>query len=360
MGLSNEERIKRVLNSLVGMRYQFDPDNRRVWEDRDDHKITRHIDEIKESLDQLVGILIQQTDTTGAFWLFGENEDGFRGLTMEFFGAKDEELWKAVMDETVHRGEKDDLSLLEFAQRIGFSSRYNIMNLAHWWDMWSWIPSILYGMNRYEDTLFRPEFRRELNRLVAKMQQFRMQLLQDDDQAEQVLLLKYKLYFDDLFKDTRSCAERCDALRAMTQQELEDEVERRTLDKQKREQENREKHTDQHKFIDPEVGDITTTVDSLVQRVEALLSEKEPYRYARRIDILRVLELWDGSVEDAAEDLYKFLTIKHTHERRYGSEKVKICRMCRLTVLDQRNKTGHCKDCLKRVRKRGLLKKDKR
>lgn len=349
MGLSNEERIKRVLNSIVGMRKNFDPADTRMWENRDDRHIEPHIAAVKESLDQLAGLLIQHTDTNGFFWFMGESDDGFRGLTMLYFQAEEQSISHACLDEALH-GESDNaLTLHQFAFRAGFSAHRNMVNLAHWWDMWCYIPSLLYGMNRYEDDLFKPEFRQEVNRLIALMQQFRLQLLGKRSHTEQVMLLKYKLYADASSADERSWTIRCDELRAMTQEELEEEINKREREQHKHSDDYHREERKKQKargFIDPLYGKVEMTVDGLVKDVRAVLHDMQPFHYVERRDILRALDLYKASPEDVALGLHKFEEQKLAHRRRYGEENVKICDDCELVVLDQRNKTGMCRACL--------------
>lgn len=345
MGLSNEERVQRVLNTLVALRYQLDPPDTQKWEDEHDSRLKRHIAAIRESLDQLTGLLIQQTDSSGAYWVLGENEDGFRGLTMQYFRAETKDLWQAGIDAFMEEDNDGDLSLSNFARELGFGMHHKMLNLATWWDLWCYIPSLLYGMNRYKDELFKDEFRREVNRLISLMQQFHSFLVGRRHQEEQVMLLKYKLYVDDKYKDETPWRERCEKLRAMTQEELEKEINVREREQWKRRQEYREKDEEKPR-IDPVHGDVDMTIDGLVDDVQKRLRKAKVYGYYEKSRIIRALELYDGNAEHAAELIQEFDEKKRLHERRYGHDNVKICGRCKFVVLDQRNKSGFCIECL--------------
>ena len=358
MGLSNEERIQRVLNTIVSMRHELDPPDIRKWDDAHDSRFRAHIDAIGESLDQLTGLLIQQTDTSGAFWILGENSDGFRGLTMEYFRAETKDLGQAHVDAFMEEDSDEDLSLHRFARELGFGQHSRMLDLAAWWDLWGYIPSLLYGMNRYKDELFKDAFRREVNRLISLMQQFHRFLVGRRYQEEQVMLLKYKLYVDDKYKDETPWRERCKKLRAMTQEELEQEIRRREKEMWDSRKEFREKEKEKkEKPIDPVHGVVDMTIDGLVDDVQKLLRKAKVYGYYERSKVIRALELYDGNVEHAAELIQMFDEKKRLHERRYGHDNVKICKRCRFVVLDQRNKSGFCIECLPLERKRRSKKK---
>jgi hypothetical protein len=345
MGLSNEERIQRVLNALVVMRHEVDSPNNQKWDDRD-RGLQSHLDALGQSLEQLTGTLIQQTDTADTYWLFGEPNNGFRGLTMQYFRAETKDFGQACMDAFYEEHDDGDLSLNQFASRLGFGVHYNMLNLATWWDLWCYIPALLYGMNRYKDALFSKEFHQEVNRLISLMMQFRRDLVDGKYQEEQVLLLKYKIYVDDKFKDEKiPWAARCKKLRAMTQDELEGEIDRREREQWKSRQEYKEKES-KEKGIDPVHGAVDMTINGHVEEVIELLCEANVYQYCKRSEILRALELYDGSVEAAAELLQAFAAKKELHAKRYGKENVKICKHCKFVVLDQRNKSGLCAECL--------------
>ncbi len=355
MGLSNEERYLRVLNTVTSLYRRLDPQDMRMWENLGTGTIDEDIAAVKDSLEQLTGRLIQQTDTNGLYWFMGEAEDSFRGLTTEFFSAESQDIRDVRFREGWGATGKKDLTLREFAFRLGFSGHFNMLNLAHWWDVWSYIPALLYAMNRYDDELFKPTFQHEVNRLISRMLQLRAGLVVDRYQEEQVMLLKYKLLNLDKHDDERPLDERLDALRAMPQDVLEDEMRKRHIaesDGKQKYHQNEKKKRLGRKFINPVHGDIPVVVDNVVEEVYVHLHDQKPYHYVKRPLILRALDLFKASPKDIAEGLHFFEEQKLVHQRRYGEENVKICDDCALKVLDQRNKTGLCLACLDLDKKR--------
>jgi len=352
MGLSGEERIQRVLNSLVTMRKELDPEDINKWEDRSNHRVAEYISVLSDSLDQLTGMLIQQTDTNGFYWFMGESDDSFRGLTMDYFRAQTDSLSRAYIDASMESKEDEDLSLAQFARELGFGMHSGMLDLAVWWDLWCFIPSLLYGMNRYQDDLFKPAFRKEVNRLISLLQQFRRLLVAGRYQQEQVMLLKYKLYVDDKYTDERPWRVRCEALRDMSQTALEEELSKRERDKWDSRRKSGEKEDDKRdKKIDPVHGNVSVTIDGLVNDVRTLLHKKGSYRYFSEVEVIRALDLYEGNVDWAADQLFAFGEKRHAHARRYGRDNVKTCKRCQLVVLDQRNKSGFCAECLTAERK---------
>jgi hypothetical protein len=232
-------------------------------------------------------------------------------------------------------------------------------NVAHWWDVWRYIPSLLYGMNRYEDNLFGPKFREEVNRLIAKMLLFRRDLLKDNYsetidyyQAEKVLLSKYRIYEEDTQKDADP-SEVCEWLRSMTQAELQAELEKReTAKREQRRKYDQEQEERASKKVSPVLGDVGETVEDLITEVYDNLRKQEIHGfYGERLLVVRALYHSSGDVAATVELLARFRKKKCQHEQRYGYGKVKVCKRCELVVLDQRNKTGYCRDCLPRKRK---------
>ncbi len=356
MGLSNSERIMRVLASALALEEGLNPDNRNLWTDDkyDLRNIQKHVSSIKEVLDELIGLLIQHTDTTGAWWFLGESENGFRALTTEYLSPDETNLTVglAYREEVMKPGIDDDLTIHDFGRRLGFGMHRKLLDLARWWDLWAYIPSIMYGMNRYEDNAFPSAVRREVNRLSARMLYFRRYLLTDDIagtdlyQAEKVLLLKYKLYDEAKYTEDFDLDKKCKQLSDLTQDQLNNEIQQLWSEKSKWDAKYHAEQKEKRLEHDPVLGKVAgPTVEALVHDVTTQLREKG-CAYTKRKLILRALDYCGSNADDAVDVLYDFTCKKQKHAKRYGYDNVKICKYCGLVVLDQRNKTGYCRDCL--------------
>lgn len=225
MGLSNDERYAKVFYTLNGLRETLKDD----WADRQLKELTYYLSDLREvvnkiddSTRQLTGMVFQWFDTNGGYWLFGENEHGFRGYHADSFWAKDkrdDDIFKRV-DEELSR----ILSFEQFVKRAGFDKK--LVLLAKWWELYSYVPALLYPVKRYDDDAFDSQFKSELNRLLSYISDLKPEA---DEQSEKVILLKYRSFYDECTKGMKNLDyEKQDACLKkfvnMTQKELEDLV----------------------------------------------------------------------------------------------------------------------------------------
>ena len=222
MGLSNDERYNKVFYTLKGLRKVL----KEEWSEYRLKELTYLDAELKKlllnldnSARQLTGMVFQWFDSNGGYWLFGENENGFRGYHSDCFWAKDKQ------DEDIFKRPEDEAQVPDFeqfAKRIGFDK--DLVFLAKWWELYSYIPALLYPINRYDDNAFSTEFKSEFNKLLSYIADLKPET---NDQSEKVMLLKYKLFYTEATKGIKNLDyEKQDTClkkyRNMTQQEIED------------------------------------------------------------------------------------------------------------------------------------------
>lgn len=326
MGLGNEERFEKALYTLLGMLGQLDTREYTTWKD---DWAKEHVDAVRESATQLLGMIVQRLDTTSAYWLMGESSSGLRSLTCEFFRAEDsQDYFNMLMDDDSDRG-GHGMSLANFSGRLGFNRHPGMKELADWWELWAYIPAILYPVNRYEDRLFNKEFKQELNRLIASMMQLKQRLVayKDLDQKEKVLLLKYSFFDDSRYNDDVPLDDRLETLRNMTQEELEEAVKQRYRDREARIR----KSDDKPKKVDPVQG---KGVISANEKIHTLCEE---FECSHSIAVQALWRSFDHDLDEARELVPYFL-------REDAKKNPKTCMAggCK-KVLDYRNKSGYCK-----------------
>lgn len=178
MGLSNGERYYTTFYVLNSLRRHLDEH----W-----REASPEIEKVRESSRQLTSLLLQTTDTNQAYWLLGDNSSGLRGIHTSHFWASDagsEEYTQKLKDGHL-------FTFAEFAERGGFSA--SLVELAKWWELFEFVPAILYAVNRYKDGCYSKEFKKEMNRLFAYIADVKDP--NESEQAERVLLIKYGFFY---------------------------------------------------------------------------------------------------------------------------------------------------------------------
>ena len=343
MGLCNEERYQKALYCLLGMIHELDTREYTTWNDEDDWATT-YVDAVRESATQLVGSIIQKLDSTGLYWIMGESDSGLRGLTCEFFQASDGESYWDLLSDTDRGG--CDMSMKHFCGRLGFNQHRGMEDIAKWWELWSYIPAVLYPLNRYEDRVFSQEFKAEFNRLIVAVLQLKRRIIayKDLDQEEKVLLLKYSLFTDASLKldpdDKEGLDKVIEDLQNMTQEELEKAIRKRYHDKQ-----TRINNYDKPKkaTVDPVHGKGVISRDD---KIRILMDE---FKCDRKFAARALFRAMEHDLDEAREILPILL-------REHAKENPKTCKWPRCDKkLDYRNKSGFCREHIHRGKKEGIL-----
>jgi len=330
MGLSNEERYLKIINLLTGILKELDTRELTTW---NTEYANAYVDDVRESTSQLLGMAIQQVDTNSAYWILGESTGGFRALTCEFFRADDGEDYYSLLSDAEKDPGGEDMSLRYFGSTLGFFRHNSLERLANWWGLWSFIPAMLYALNRYKDECFSKEFKQEFNRLIASLLLLRSKLLGYGDvtQEEKVLLIKY-----DLFTSYHNLPvkERIEKLRNMTQKELAEELTRRDRERWAREDRSDKKS----RSVDPVHG---KGVVSAEDKIQTLCDE---FGCRRQIAIRALWRSFTHDVEEAREYIPELL-------REEAKNNPKTCKHfdCK-KVLDHRNKSGYCREHLVKMK----------
>lgn len=221
MGLSDEERREKALYSLRGLRLHAEEKwNKRALKNDGfyfwghEHKTIKRI---IESTRQLSGMLTAAFDTNGGYWLMGESESGFKANTADGFYASTIYLGDDLESDTL---EDHYYEMFNFAKKVGFKDK--LLLTAKWWDLYNFVPALLYPVHRYQDDCFTSKFNREFNRLLSYVFDLKPQA---SEKGEKVLLLKHQLFLKELGYEKRDWQE-IEPLyrkyREMSQQELED------------------------------------------------------------------------------------------------------------------------------------------
>lgn len=211
MGLSKEERLERTFYTLNAFRKHLENN----WAD---YRLEANlVKAIENSSRQLTGIVLAQFDSNSAYWFTGQM-GGFQDQHIAYFYAeRSEDHW---LKDTLNNYTSLELSKRDFANRLGFNN--DVINLARWWDLYEYVPALLYSINRYDDDLYRPEFKQEFNRMLSYIADLKPHA---EEQHEKILLLKYSYFFDEAIdvqdNDYKKINELLDKYRNMTQQELE-------------------------------------------------------------------------------------------------------------------------------------------
>lgn len=339
MGLSNEERYIKAVYTLTGLLEQLDTRVYTTWDSkRSSGSDDRYIAPVRESASQLLGMLIQKLDTNGLYWIIGESDGGLRGLTCEFFRAQDgEDYFNMLLDEDRDLGGRD-MALHTFAGRLGFNRHSGMEQLSQWWELWAYIPALLYPVNRYKDDAFDNEFKLELNRLVSHMLQLKRRLTAHRNlrQAEKVLLLKYSLFADCSYEKDLDVDDKLEHLRNMTQEELQEIIEKRDSEKYRR---MRSSDNKKPESVDPVYG---KGVVSPREKVSTLMEE---FGCKRSIAIQSLWRAMDHDLDEAREFVPYFM-------QKDLRKNPKVCKAygCK-KKLDPRNKSGYCKEHYLKVRR---------
>lgn len=332
MGLSNEERYLKAVNLLTGMLEKLDTREFTTW---NTEYANAYVEDVRESARQLLGMVIQQLDTNSAYWILGENTGGFRALTCEFFCASNGEDYFQLLTDEERQPAGEDMSLERFGSTLGFFRHRSLKHLAEWWDIWSYIPAMLYAVNRYKDDCFSVEFKQEFNRLTSKVLLLRSKLsgYTDVSQEEKVLLLKYQLFTDD--HDT-PVSDRIEKLTNMTQEELEEALKDKDRKRWARED---KADTKEPISTDPVYG---KGVLSAEEKIRVLCDE---FGCKRKIAIQALWHSFNHDLDEAREYLPELI-------KEDLKKNPKICKHfdCK-KVLDPRNKSGYCREHLVKTRK---------
>lgn len=300
MGLSKEERLLGALYTLRQLGHELDADSFNYW-DHSYSRVKKYVAEVRGIVEQLIGLLIQRTETNTAYWILGPTRDGFEGMlkgNLSLFPQESNDFLGALVDAQVEEHSLNDVSLHQFAHEAGFTKHSGVNELLRWWELWAYIPALLYRVNRYDDDLFSSEFRHQLNRLIAQMQLLHKEI-GVDDLVEEVMLVKYDIFADWYNKEQHKSEDvdwlsKVKEVAAMTLQD----VAQWRLDKMDEQHEREVSGNKQKSVLDPVYGD-TVTVDRLVKQVQARF--KRPY--PSKIDVLSALNRMDGDVERAVRSL---------------------------------------------------------
>lgn len=183
MGLSDEERLLKFFSRLMWWRQALvklhDACEKRGRYKNDDSP-RRIVRRWVTTLDAMAGAMVTKLDSSGAYWIIGENEGNYKGLItdpdlMDLASPVSDEDDDPVRHGSLHHW-LDHLSLLECAERwtggkyeCGIHvDRDCVKRIALWWTQWQQVDAMLYPVNRYRDKLFRP-IQDTLNRLLGEM-----------------------------------------------------------------------------------------------------------------------------------------------------------------------------------------------
>ena len=177
MGLSNEERLNKFYNGMVGLRKDL-VELREILESDRHAKFPNRgmIDEMVAEVDLLVGMMISHSDTNTAYWLVGPNEGNYESLVSNHEGvALVREDFPSKREGGTLAWYLDEVATLPYAARKFTEGDFAGWDheaaaaLAKWWDAWSWFGFLLYAVMRYEDRLFPEGLRERLMRLMGRM-----------------------------------------------------------------------------------------------------------------------------------------------------------------------------------------------
>lgn len=187
MGLSNEERLAKF--SWAGLWW------RRALVDL--HKATpklkqRIVRQWIVKLDEIVGLVIRQSNTNTAFWLMGSNDTAFQHAIAPDYGLDrlaSEEPDPLDVKQFHHesaRAWQDRFDLPFFVGRLnesvfGYTRQDGLRTLAAFWHQWRYVDALLYPVYRYRDGFFPREARRLLTRLIGEMASRRLEICYDYD-----------------------------------------------------------------------------------------------------------------------------------------------------------------------------------
>lgn len=223
MGLSSEERIvkffwatmawRRLLYLLAEALHGRGMGNR----DLKDDQVAKIVDGWVARLDHIIGRMIVKANFTGAYWLFGSNDDSFKELCGNHHGlanySKPEDGEQRVLiDRTPHYGSLkywQAMGFAELAKKLSsgkFSQLYHdeMVTCGMWWDQFRYVDSILYPVDRYQDGLF-SSIRDDMVQLLGEMTARRLDIQKhneglsdrteftDNAMVEQALLCKHKV-----------------------------------------------------------------------------------------------------------------------------------------------------------------------
>ena len=189
MGLSNEERYEKVLYTLADLRRHLQSNWRSFDKWEPNHKL---VDSVEYSSRQLTGMVLQKFDSSGTYWLLGEDEGGFRGSQVNCFWAQDKH-YDEMYDDVYAKHEREVPDFSSFVKQCGFSE--DLVLLAKWWELYSYVPSLLYAADRYDDDAFTQAFKEEFNRLLSYIFDLKPEA---KAQSEKVILLKYDFFYKEM------------------------------------------------------------------------------------------------------------------------------------------------------------------
>lgn len=209
MGLSSEERFNRFFASVHCWREKLSTLHYELGETKAKVRATYApaapiVAEWIRRVDLLVGMQVERLNTNSGYWVLGENEMSFAGVSSQyhdlpsgpsFFHRKPEYesiyWWTQNAD---HRMTADRLEFHPLKRTEGAKM------LALWWDAYPYLSSIYYAVNRYQDNLFPENVRTELAALVGESINRRFEVCLPADDYEEArklelhLLLKHKVF----------------------------------------------------------------------------------------------------------------------------------------------------------------------
>lgn len=209
MGLSDEERVSKFYRAMCGWRRSLVKLQNVHLPEAMSYEQPRYSAEVGSwiaTLDDIVGMQIERTNTNSAYWIFGSNENGYRSHFENTYGLGN----RPSIEE---KSKRDSLSwwishtdiVIVAAQLNGHPFSHNswVAYFAAWWEQWNWVDAILYPVRRYEDNVFSEKVKAALTRLIGEMANRRYDMFSEhtvsDENVdeccatESALLAKYRL-----------------------------------------------------------------------------------------------------------------------------------------------------------------------
>ena len=208
MGLSNEERYTKVFGGLRLLRVRLDAFQTFLEKEKCPGSAKAISKWIKRT-DKLAGIISRHLDYSSIYWFLGSNEECFQSLYSDRYGLAEQrdELFKGLTDDFSVDYWKEEIDLVQFAQRLTVNSNWqkqSVIALAHWWNCYNVSSFIYYALYRYKDDCFEKDVKEEISALFGEMilrrydvTGYSAQSKEDvtkESKFEQILLNKWKVF----------------------------------------------------------------------------------------------------------------------------------------------------------------------